>query len=409
MNSKVKDKYQNKYTPRQKPTPRADSEAPCFIETDASFISAMRRLSDEPLVAMDLEADSMFHFREKICLIQMADRNGVYIIDPLSIQNMSPLAAILSNPRILKIMHGADYDIRSLYRDYQIPVENLFDTELAARLLGYAESGLDAVLRQTFNVALEKKFQKKDWSQRPLSEEMIAYAANDVRYLIGLYERQLDELIQKNRLEWALEECELLTKVRNHPSNDSPLFTRVKGTGQLDPKRLAILEALLQYRLQIARQKDRPPFKIISTQSLLNIARQRLSTLQRLKESAELSEKQFNIHGKAIAEIVVRAMNQSKYQLAEYPCKPFCFQDNGATERMKKLKIWRRRKSDFLKMDAGVLLNNAALKSLAEKNPKTIDEIYAVDEMKKWQKKEFGAELIAVLNHSTHDDSESRI
>jgi ribonuclease D len=399
MDSKVKDKYQNKY-PYPPDSPADKRNDLYFIENERDFKQAVHLLSGSPCIALDLEADSMFHFKEKICLIQMTDGQSIYIVDPLAIQDMSPLASALSNPRILKILHGADYDIRSLYRDYQITIENLFDTELAARLLGYAESGLEAVLKQKFNVALEKKFQKKDWSQRPLPDDMIAYAANDVRYLIALHGLQADELVKKRRFEWALEECELLTKVRNHEDNDFPLFTRVKGAGRLDQKGLAILESLLQYRHQIARQKDRPPFKIIGNPSLLKIAQEKPNTLKQLKDIEILSEKQLNIHGRAIADIICKVLNLPKHELPRYPYKPPFFPDNMVSEKLKRLKNWREHKADVFQMDPGVLLNNSTIKALAEKNPKTLDELFAVDEMKSWQKKEFGAEIIAVLKNT---------
>ncbi|MCU0600020.1 MAG: HRDC domain-containing protein [Desulfobacterales bacterium] len=406
MDSDVKDKYQNKY-PYRPENPVDKKNNHFFIEKNQDFKQAIDRLRTEPCIALDLEADSMFHFREKICLIQMADRQHIYIIDPLSIQDMSPLAQVVSNPGILKIIHGADYDIRSIYRDYQITIENLFDTELAARLLGYSETGLDSLLKHKFNVTLEKKFQKKDWSRRPLQEDMIAYAANDVRYLIPLRRQQMDELSEKGRMDWLLEECALLTKVRNNAANDSPLFARVKGAGRLDQKGLALLESLLQYRLQVAAQKDRPPFKIIGTPSLMKIAQERPATLKQLKEMDVLSEKQFNIHAKAFIEMICAVLNLPKHKLPRYPYKSSFFPDNAISAQIKKLKIWRQHKADLLKIDSGVLLNNSALRAVAGKSPKSMDELFAVDEMKTWQKKEFGEEIIGILS-KTHSNGYSR-
>jgi ribonuclease D len=256
-------------------------------------------------------------------------------------------------------------------------------------------------------VTLEKKFQKKDWSQRPLQEDMIAYAANDVRYLIALHRLQMDELSEKGRLDWILEECALLSKVRNNVPNDSPLFTRVKGAGRLDQKGLALLESLLQYRLQIAAQKDRPPFKIIGTPSLMRLVQERPASLNQLKTLAVLSEKQFNIHGRAIAEIICNVLNLPKHKLPRYPYKPSFFPDNAISAQVKKLKMWRQHKADLLKIDSGVLLNNSALKAVAGKNPKSMDELFAVDEMKTWQKNEFGEEIIDILS-KTHSNGCSR-
>ncbi|MDY0378799.1 MAG: ribonuclease D, partial [Desulfobacterales bacterium] len=124
-------------------------------------------------VAVDLEADSMYHFQERVCLIQMASRNLSVVIDPLKIGDLSPLRSVFENPRIQKIFHGADYDVRSLYRDFSFNINQMFDTQVACRFLGIRQTGLDAVLQERFGIRLDKKYQKKDWSRRPLPPEMI--------------------------------------------------------------------------------------------------------------------------------------------------------------------------------------------------------------------------------------------
>jgi ribonuclease D len=222
-----------------------------------------------------------------------------------------------------------------------------------------------------------------------------------------LRQLQLDELSEKGRMNWVLEECARLSKVRNNVPNDSPLFTRVKGAGRLDQKGLALLESLLQYRLQMAAQKDRPPFKIMGTPSLMRLAQERPISLKQLKEMSVLSEKQFNIHGRAISEIICNVLNLPKHKLPRYPYKPSFFPDNAISAKIKKLKIWRQHKADLLKIDSGVLLNNSALKAVAGNSPKTMDELFAVDEMKTWQKNEFGEEIIDILTKS-HSNGYSR-
>ena len=146
------------------------------IDTAANLEEIARSLEKEKIVAVDLEADSMFHYKEKVCLIQIATEKIFVVIDSLAIKDLSPLKPIFSNPNIKKIFHGADYDVRSLYRDFKIKINNLFDTELACRFLGIKETGLKAVLKIFFNVDIDKKYQKKDWSKRPLPKEMMAYA-----------------------------------------------------------------------------------------------------------------------------------------------------------------------------------------------------------------------------------------
>ncbi|MBF0204745.1 MAG: ribonuclease D, partial [Desulfamplus sp.] len=215
-------------------------------------------------IAMDLEADSMHHFKEKVCLVQVADPDRHYLIDPLSITDLSPIKPVCENPAITKVFHGADFDIRSLERDFDIKINNLFDTEIACRFLGIQKRSLAALLKKHFNLCLDKRFQRTDWSQRPLSSEMIAYSVNDVAYLLDLAEILKKKLTDSGRLAWAIEEFELQTQVRHDKHDEEPLFIKFKGAGKMSRETLVILEPLLQMRVAIAEQKNLPLFKIIS-------------------------------------------------------------------------------------------------------------------------------------------------
>ena len=178
-----------------------------WIETLPQLEGAARILGQAKIIGVDLEADSMHHYFEKVCLLQIATESASYVMDPLALRDLSALHPVFSNPRIRKVFHGADYDIRSLYRDFRLEVENLFDTQLACKFLGLRESGLEVLLRSRFQVELNKKYQRADWSQRPLSLEMVEYAAMDGRYLIPLARMLEKELEEKSRLSWVEEEC----------------------------------------------------------------------------------------------------------------------------------------------------------------------------------------------------------
>ncbi|KPJ78777.1 MAG: hypothetical protein AMJ54_02315, partial [Deltaproteobacteria bacterium SG8_13] len=243
-----------------------------IIASASEIARLVRSVGKTGRLAVDLEADSMYHFQERVCLLQMATDRHQAVIDPLSIEDLSALKPMFNNPRLQKVFHGADYDVRSLYRDFQIEIRNLFDTQLASRFVGLKETGLEAVLQARFGVNLDKKYQRKDWSQRPLPPEMIAYAANDVRYLIELAEMLEEELRAKARLAWVQEECEHLSRVGPVHNGKEPLFLNFKGAGRLSPRSLAVLEALLQLRVALARKKDRPLFKVFSNKSLLTLA-----------------------------------------------------------------------------------------------------------------------------------------
>jgi len=260
-----------------------------LIETPSALENAAEKLANEKVIAVDLESDSMYHFKEKICLMQISAKSSTVIIDPLKIEDLSPLQLIFANPEIRKVFHGADYDIRSLFRDYEFEVNNLFDTHLACRFLGYQETGLDALLNKLFNVSLDKKFQKKDWSRRPLSEEMIDYAAGDTRYLLPLARIFEKELKLRRRLSWVREECLLQSRVRPTNNHHEPLYLNFKGAGSLPPRDLAVLEAILTLRKTIAEKKDRPLFKIFQNSDIVKMVQARPSSLKRLLKIKALS------------------------------------------------------------------------------------------------------------------------
>jgi ribonuclease D len=403
-NFRVKEKYKDIHMPMTDPLAPPAPENRYFIDDAGAFATAVFRMRGEPWIAFDQEADSMFHFTEKVCLIQMAMPTAAFVIDPLAVGDLSLLADVLSNPAIVKILHGADYDIRCLYRDFGITLENLFDTELAARFLGEPETGLNALVGKYFGITLEKKYQKKDWSVRPLSAEMIAYAADDVRYLIPMYHLLRARLEDKNRLDWVLEECGDLSRVRYGPDADQPLFLRIKGAGRLEPQSLAVLEALLAHRLQIARQKDRPPFKIIGNETLLDIARTKPGNLAALENTRILSDRQRHMYGKQIITAVQSALSIPSGDLPRYPRKPHAAGNGMVLKKFDRLKRWRAGKAEALGMDPGVLISNAILKTVAENHAAGADAIDPLDGLKRWQKHAFGAEIIRTLTRREKKD-----
>jgi len=369
-----------------------------IIDTVTGLEKIARILEREKTIAIDLEADSMFHFKEKVCLIQVASKNRSIVIDPLKIKDLSSLKSLFAGYDIQKIFHGADYDVRSLYRDFNIEINNLFDTELACRFLGIKETGLEAVLKKFFKINLDKKYQKKDWSKRPLPQEMIDYAARDVIGLVPLAEILEKELDNKGRLSWVHEECDYLSKVRPALSDDEPLFMKFKGAGRLKPTSLAVLEALLQFRKKVAEKKDKPLFKIIGNSALMKITLARPVTLRRLKGTKALSNRQISIYGNALVETINTAIKTPEDKLPVYPRKKTPVLSHRVPERMKELKKWRNKKAKELEVDSAIICNNALITSIAVLNPSNSNSLETIKNMKNWQKKEFGKEIIAVLS-----------
>jgi ribonuclease D len=367
-----------------------------MITEDAELAKVIAIISRETELAVDLEMDSLHNYCEKVCLIQISTRSRSWLIDPLAIKDLSPLAAPLSNPDILIVMHGADYDIRSLHRDFGIEVNNLFDTMIASRLIGLTEFGLAALLKARFGIELNKKYQKADWSKRPLSVEMCDYAAADTSDLLPLYDQLKAELNQKGRLDWLEEECRLVCQARV-AEKEGPLFLSFKGAGKLKGRNLAILESLLQFRDGQAREQDRPAFKVISGETLLEIAEKRPRNNAELTSIKGMTPGQVQRYGEHLLAAVSAAMAMPESSLPQFPRQPRLEPSEGAKERLKQLKTWRQEKSRVLALEPGVLAPNWLLEAIAEFNPANMEELGRTAGMRSWQKELYGKELLTEL------------
>ena len=363
-----------------------------LITSDSELIALCSRLAGERHLAVDLEMDSLHHYREKVCLIQVSSRTGNWLIDPLSIGDLSALAEILGSPDRLIVMHGADYDIRSLYRDFSIEVAHLFDTMIAARLLGVTEFGLAALLKEGFGIVLDKKFQKADWSVRPLSPEMCDYAVADTAHLLSLYDRLHRDLLATQRLGWVEEECNLVRKVRV-AEKSGPLFLQCKGASRLKGRQLAVLEELLQMRERHAHRLDRPPFKVIPADALLEAAATPPHSMEELAAVKGITPRLAGRFGSEILSAIVRAESLPADEWPRFPRTKRVEQSEGAKERLKHLKLWREAESSRLGIDPGVLAPNRLLELLAEPEPHLLD-VAAVSGMRRWQRALFGCTVM---------------
>jgi len=377
-----------------------------FVDTPEGLDRLVNTFDSRELLAIDLEADSMFHFQDRVCLIQLATRQQIFIIDPIRLECIDRLKPYFNDNRIRKVFHGADYDIRSLFRDFDIVIHNLFDTELACRFLGIQQSGLDAVIQSFFQVKLEKKYQKKDWSRRPLPGDMINYAAKDVQYLLRLAEILEEKLIQKNRLSWVEEECRLLSKVRPNTNPDVPLYQNFRGAGKLNSRELAILEEVLLWRRETARKKDRPLFKIIGNQHIQKLVHKKPRSKEELVESKSLSSKQLHMFGHQLLEAIERGYNMPEDRLPVYPRRRTPRISEATSRKVRKLKNWKEAKAKKLSIDPALVLNKTQIVEIAKTRPVNVQDLTRINAIKAWQVREFGDEIIRCLNGS--QDSRGR-
>lgn len=244
---------------------------PEWITETARLEALVRQVGRGP-VALDTEADSLHHYPEKVCLVQLHFGGAPYLLDPLAGLDLAALGPLLADRGVLKIFHGADYDLRVLQRDFGLEVRGLFDTMVAARLVGERAFGLAALLERHFGVHLDKSHQRADWSRRPLPPAMILYAALDTRYLEDLAGKLTGELERLGRTRWAEEEFRRLETVRWNDEPDAEAYRRIKGSARLGRRGLAALKELVACREAEARRRGRPPFKVLSNDALLRVA-----------------------------------------------------------------------------------------------------------------------------------------
>jgi len=355
------------------------------------------RLEGESLIAFDLEADSLHHYTEKVCLIQISTSSESVLIDPLAFSGLDTLAVIMADAAIRKVFHGADYDIRSLHRDFAVDVQNLFDTMIASQFLGEKEFGLAAVLKKRFGVDLDKKYQKADWSKRPLEKGMISYAVTDTSLLIDLYLQLEQELRKLGRLSWVEEECAILSRVRVADREKDPLFLRFKSSSRMDPLTLQVLEGLLNFRDEKARLRDIPPFKIMQNELIRELAERKPQTTYDLEQVPGFSPKLADRFGRELVAIISKSCAVPESRLPRYPRQFRPKRTPLQEENLKLLKQWREKKAMTLGLDAGILANNALLEMLVDIMPKNTDDLEKVPAMRNWQRLQFGAEIVALI------------
>ena len=370
---------------------------PTILTTTEQVDDFAAALDKHAVIAVDLEADSMHNYQEKVCLLQFSTPETTVLIDPLAGADLSSLRPVMSNSDVRKIFHAADYDIRSLSRDFDITIGGLFDTMISCQFLGEERFGLADVLRKYFSVELDKQYQRADWSKRPLSPEMVRYAAGDTLYLHDLAEILEAKLIEKGRIEWVEEEFRLMEQVRFADSS-GPLFLRFKGAGTLKPRQLAVLEKLLQWRDKEAQRRDCPLYKVFGNKELLEISRNLPATAGALSRVPGVSPRLIERYGKKLLTPIQHALDIPESELPVYPRGERRPKDPQIEKRMIRLKEWRKKAAAGLELDSGVLINNALLEELARKHPQIEADFDAIDLLKNWQRKVLGAGILQALN-----------
>ncbi len=354
------------------------------------------RLGRETRFALDLEADSLHSYREKVCLVQVTAAGRHWIVDPLAAAGWAEeLAGVLADPRVEKVMHGADYDIRLLKKTVGVAVRGVFDTMIAAQFTGRTRFGLAALLEELFGVRLDKRFQKADWSRRPLGPDLLAYAVLDTAHLLALRDRLAAQLEVLGRRSWVDEEFALLEAVT--PAEDTgPVCWRLKGAGRLPRRQLAVLQAVLDVRDRLARRRNRPSFKVLPNAALLGWAQDPPRTRDQVLSTPGANRSVLE----RLADDVLEAVRAAEALPADALPRP---PHNGRpplTEQeeavLKRLKRARTRASKRLDLAPGLLVNSATLELLA-RQPAGAAEGWLHRHLKNWQREAVGADLEQAL------------
>jgi ribonuclease D len=349
-------------------------------------------LADQQILAVDTESNSLFAYREQVCLIQFSTPEADFLVDPLALSDLSPLGPIFADPHIQKTFHAAEYDLICLKRDFGFSFNNLFDTMLAARILGRKEVGLGSILETEFNLQVDKRHQRANWGQRPLPGYLLDYARQDTHFLIPLGEKFGHQLEEKDLLVLALEDFRRLCKVEANPDNGKTDCWRVNGVNQLSPQQTAVLQELCKYRDEVARQQNRPLFKVISDHTLHAIANTSPGNLDDLKALPGMTQHLLNRHGKALLQAVQRGL------LAKPIHRPRkVHPDDRFLARVEALKQWRKLKARELEVESDVILPRDLLSILAANNPQDKKTLRECLQDVPWRRERYGEEILKVL------------
>ena len=388
---------------------------PIWVDTDAALHAMAARLRGEPAIAVDTESNSLYVYREQLCLVQISVPGVDYLVDSLALTDLAVLAPTFADPEVAKVMHGAEYDLVMLRQHSGITVSGLFDTMWAGRILGWKEYGLGAVIEEHFGIKLNKKYQRADWGVRPLPAEQLDYARMDTHFLLRLADIQSRELEAAGRWPQAQHRFADLchTRWENH-GFDPDGFWRLPGVHDLDDAGRGVLRALWAFRDEYARAEDRPPFKILSNQALIALSEQPPLTIEELRRVRHLSPRFLGRYGRQLLAVLRRGEGQpvprdqrpkSNHTDSLVPHgrpSPAC------QARFEALRAWRNTRAEAKGVEPDIILNNQLLWAVAYLNPRQEADLARDGLLAAWQVDEFGSELLDVVLGVTASRAASR-
>lgn len=366
-----------------------------YVQDYDDWLDCLTELRQATRLAVDLESNSMYVYREYICLIQVSTADTDYIIDPLKGLDLSAFGELIADPTIEKVFHAGEYDLMLMRREHNWQVNNMFDTMLAARTLGHKKIGLASLMDEIFDIELDKKFQRANWGERPLPAGQLAYAQRDTHYLFRLRD-YLDEKLRENgRWDEAVEMFERQTHVQPADQTFDPDgYWNLNGVKKLQGQSLAILKSLFALRDDIAKKLDKPLFKVISNKLLLSLAEYPPEDYDELSRIRGLNYHLVRREGRRILQTIRRAKNEPVPNRPKRPERP----SDEIMGRFEALQTWRKNRAQARGVESDVILNRDALWMIARKNPTTANELAKLTKAIGAIRLElYGPEILAIL------------
>lgn len=371
---------------------------PVLIDQQTEFEALIKKLSSEPILAVDTEANSLYAYHEQVCLIQISIPSADYIIDPLSISDLQSLGVLFNNPAVEKVFHASEYDLLILYNDFQFKLQNLFDTMIAAQILGREKLGLDALLAEFAGLEADKKYQRSNWGQRPLPEDMLHYAQMDTHYLIKIRHKLAAELKAKKLSDIAAEDfARACQAYLNHSEEKIAPCWRINGARKLSPQSAAVLSSLCQYREKFARKINKPVFKVIGANTLLKLAEHTPTSETQLMKLDLPGKRNLQRHAAGLVDAIQAGL---KAKPLYPPKKPRL--DDAYLARESALRDWRKATARKMNVNSAVVLPRELLYRVVTENPLSPADLEAVLKDVPWRRERFGEEILSVLRAANH-------
>lgn len=373
----------------------ADLPEPILITSAEALHRLANVLLHEPILAVDTESNSLHAYQEQVCLIQFSTRAHDFLVDPLSLDDLSPLGDVFAHPKIEKVFHAAEYDLICMKRDFDFEFTHLFDTMLAARILGREAIGLGSMLQSEFGVKVDKRYQRANWGVRPLPQHLLSYAQLDTHYLIALRARLHAELVKRGLWLLAEEDFFRMARVNGHLGEmRGEECWRISGANELSPQQAAVLKELCHYRDQAARTMNRPLFKVIGDKTLLQIAEVCPADAGSLASIPGMTQGQVERHGKAI----LAAVERGRKGAPVFPPRNRRPGDDFL-ERLEALRTWRKNTAQKMGVNSDVVLPRDLLYSIAESNPASEEDLAKALKDVPWRMEHFGVQILQTVRN----------